>query len=322
MNPDPTDSHSRRALSRRLLSLGFRAGSRVTSKLLSFLPFRLRKRLRKLRKRLERHLRLVRSLGPWAVSAARRLAEAERQAVGEVPIRIGTGRAITLRAGTTDTNVFRQHFISRELYGIPKLASPDVIVDLGAHIGIATEVFRRQYPAARIVSVEMDSANHDLCARNHASTPAQVSVHAAVWSSSGIVATEDVGEGNWAFRARGVDRSSSEDSTRPSGPQVPAISFGDLVRDQGLDHISILKIDIEGSEAELLESAWREIFGMTELVVMEVHDWIPEIRDRVEAVLGEARQEFDLAIAQSGEFMCIRPTKRADTSCSERMVVA
>jgi FkbM family methyltransferase len=322
MNTDEMNSNSRQALSRRLLSLGFRAGSRVTSKLLSFLPFRLRKRLRKLRKRLERDLRLVRSLGPWAVSAARRLAEAERSAVGEVPIRIGTGRAITLRAGTTDTNVFRQHFISRELYDIPKLDSPDVIVDLGAHIGIATEVFRRQYPTARIISVEMDSANYDLCARNHASTPAQVSVHAAVWSSTGVVTTEDVGEGNWAFRARGVDRSGSVEAPRTSGPQVPAISFGDFVREYGLDHISILKIDIEGSEAELLESAWREIFGITELVVMEVHDWISGIRDRVEAVLGETRQEFDLAITQAGEFMCIRPTKRALTSSAERMVVA
>jgi FkbM family methyltransferase len=301
-----------------VLSLAFRVGSRSTSILLGFFPLRVRKRLRKLRKRLERNFRLVRSLGPFAVAASRDLRSAERDGVGEVTIRIGARRRILIRAGTTDTNVFRQHFVSRELYQIPQIASADVIVDLGAHVGLATEVFRRQYPKARIISVEMDPANFDLCARNHTSTPLQESVHAAIWSSSGIVAIEDVGEGNWAFRARSIDGSAS---LLASGPEVRAISFMDLVRDHVLSRISILKVDIEGSEAELLESAWREILDVTDMVVMEVHDWIPGIRDRVDAVLREAREEFDLAITQAGEFTCIRPTRRAHASSSSASVV-
>jgi len=274
--------------------------------------------LRRLRKKTERTFRLIRSLGFWGMPAARQLTLAERGVEGEFPIRIGRGRKVHVRAGTTDMAVFRQHFVERELYDIPKVGSANVIVDLGAHIGMATEVFRRQYPTAHIISVEMDPANFDLCARNHRDAPSQQTLHAAIWSSTGVVTVEDVGEGNWAFRARGVEPSASA----TAGPTVPAISFADLVREQRLSRLSVLKVDIEGFEAELLESAWREIFLMTELVVMEVHDWIPGVRDRVEAVLDKAREEFDLAITQAGEFLCIRPTARARAVSASVQAVA
>jgi len=315
MSGQHTVAPMHRPLARRILSIGFRIGSKSVNILMGFLPVRMRKRLRRGRKSLARGIRLYRSLGNWAALASRQLALAERRDAGEVPIRIGPARRILVRAGTTDTDVFRQHFVARELYDIPPVDSVNVIVDLGAHVGIATEVFRRQYPNARIISVEMDPENFKLCARNHADTPSQDSINAAIWSSSGTVAIEDVGEGNWAFRAKSVDESASTSASAVGpGSQVRAISFRDMVREHALPHIAILKVDIEGSEAELLESAWREILGMTDLVVMEVHDWIPGVRDRIEAVLREARQEFDLEITQSGEFMCIRPMRRSPAS--------
>lgn len=294
--------------------------SRLVSALLSLLPFRVQKRLRKSRKRIVRRMRLVRSLGVWAIPAERQLRRAEHALEGYVSVSIGFGRRIVLRAATTDTNVFRQHFVERELYAIPRLGGASVIVDLGAHIGLATEVLRRNYPDARIVSVEMDPENFALCARNHRETVAQESIHAAIWSCGGVVYIDDVGEGNWAFRVRGV---SDADPGDPStGSAVPAMSFVDLIREQRLERISILKVDIEGSEAELFESAWRDILQMTDLVVMEIHDWIPGVRERVEVVLQQARREFDLDISQAGEFTCIRPTRHEAEPSMPREEVA
>ena len=275
-------------------------------------PFRLQQRLRKLRKRMRKRMqprvRLFQSLGLWAIPAERRLRAAERGASGEVAVWIGPGRRFVLRAGTTDTNVFRQHFVARELYGIPQIGAVRVIVDLGAHIGLATEVFRRNYPDARIVSVEMDPQNFALCVRNHHDTVSQDSIQAAVWSSTGMVQIDDVGEGNWAYRVRGVGSADVGPSNR--GRAVPAVAFSDLVFEQGLERISILKVDIEGSEAELFESAWKQIFSVTDLVVMEIHDWIPGVRERVDAALERARQEFELEISQTGQFTCIKTSVR------------
>ena len=294
--------------------------SRLVSAFLSLLPFRIQKRLRKWRKFIERGARLVLSLGVWAIPAEQQVRRAEGAESGELSVSIGFRRRIVLRAGTTDTNVFRQHFVARELYAIPRVGAVSVIVDLGAHIGLATEVFRRNYPDARIVSVEMDPENFALCEANHRGTAAQESIHAAIWSSSGAVHTDDVGEGNWAFRVRGV--SLADHGASNAGPSVPAISFSDLVRGQRLERISILKIDIEGSEAELFESAWSDILRITDLVVVEIHDWIPGVRDRVEAVLEQARREFDLEISHAGEFTCIRPARHETEPSMAREEVA
>jgi len=275
----------------------------------------LRPSSQRLRSRVRTLAALLRSLGPVGVVTAWQLWRSHARDAGEVHLRTGRARSIAVRPGTTDRNVFAQHFIARELYQVPRLTEVDVIVDLGARVGIATEVLRMQYPTARIVSVEMNLDNFDMCFRNHKNTPNQETVHAAIWSESGTVTVEDAGEGNWAFRAVSTR---TEDSDVPIDLKVgvtaqgsaPALSFVDFVRAHELSHISILKIDIEGSEAPLLETAWREIFGMTRLIVMEVHRSIPGCRERVEAVLAAARAEFELEITDAGEFTCIRPRAR------------
>ena len=240
----------------------------------------------------------------WALLAGIRVRNAERAVEGEVDVPIGRGRWLTLRAGTTDTRVFRQHFQDRELAGIPHVESVSVIVDLGAHVGIATEVLRRRYPAARIISVEMDPSNADLCRQNHESDPLQETVNAAVWSEEGAIDVEDIGTGNWSHRARGV---TVEQLGRPRA-RVRSVTFETLMREAGVDHISILKMDIEGAEAEVLERSGQAMFTMTDVIVIEIHDKVPGVRERVERVLERASEAFDLGVTRSGEFTCIRPT--------------
>jgi FkbM family methyltransferase len=258
---------------------------------------------RKLRKAVRRKAAWVRSFGFWALPAVWQLRRAERAVSGVVGVPIGRHRRFQLRAGTRDTDVFRQHFEWRQLFGPMRSTSDGVVLDLGAHIGAATEAFRRQYPAAYILSVEMDPFNVECCRINHHKTPNQKTIHAAIWSESGEVEIDDVGEGNWALRVRSKGNHRAEENL---GMVVPALRFSDLLHQEDITAIAVLKIDIEGSEAELLESSWREIFSITDLVMMEIHDWIPGVRDRVESVFQLARKEFNLEFSKSGEFTCIR----------------
>ncbi len=109
-------------------------------------------------------------------------------------------RSLKVRNGSSDLDVMRQHFIRKELYGIAYPTRVNTIYDLGANIGISVEVFRRLFPKALIVAVEMNLDNFKLLEENHADDECVIVVHGAVWSSSGVVGCEDVGEGEWAYR--------------------------------------------------------------------------------------------------------------------------
>ena len=51
-------------------------------------------------------------------------------------------------------------------YYIDDLESPKRIVDMGAHIGLATLYFAQMYPEAKIVAYEPDHANFELLTKN------------------------------------------------------------------------------------------------------------------------------------------------------------
>ncbi|HJS39132.1 MAG TPA: hypothetical protein VJ789_13500, partial [Burkholderiales bacterium] len=58
--------------------------------------------------------------------------------------------------------------------------------------------------------------------------------------------------------------------------------------------------------ADVLESAWEDIFGTAAVSIIEVHDWIDGIDERVRAAIERARKRFDLDISRSGEFWVVR----------------
>ena len=248
------------------------------------------------------------SFGPMGLVTLLQMRRVSGSSRSEFGLIVGRGRRLWIRPGTKDKAVFKQHFMDRELYALPRHPDAQVVIDLGAHIGLATESLRRQYPGARIISVEMDRENYELCVRNHASTPNQETVHAAIWSTSGVVEVTDVGNGNWGYRAGPVGGGVADPIRDRQTTQ--ALTFSELLRDRGIDRVSILKIDIEGAEAELFEASWREIFASVDLVAVEIHG-VDDAKARVHKVLSQAQEDFELEINCAGEFTVIRPRSRS-----------
>jgi hypothetical protein len=74
----------------------------------------------------------------------------------------GSARHFQVRPGTSDINVFVHVFRWGE-YAWEFAVSPRVIVDAGAYIGLCTAYFAMRYPAAKIIAIEPDEANFELC---------------------------------------------------------------------------------------------------------------------------------------------------------------
>lgn len=198
---------------------------------------------------------------------------------------LGSRNGLQYRIGTADENVLHEVFDQRAyaLDGIPVKPAPDrpLIIDAGAHIGAASVWLLREWPGATIIGVEPDRENRDLMLQNTIGMPIYT-LRSAVMSQGVGYKLDDPGLGTWGYRT----------SPAPSEPTrsrtVPAL-FDVLPYHQPW----LMKIDIEGGEAELF-SANTEWIDRVPVIMIELHDWlIPGSGDTWRASMaGRSRREF------------------------------
>jgi FkbM family methyltransferase len=193
--------------------------------------------------------------------ARRRLASQGRRVELMIP---GTDTSLTLRAGTSDVEVFREIFVNLE-YGWIFNAPPRVILDVGGYTGLSAAFFAHSYPDAKIIVIEPDPQNFEMLLHNTAQFPNVTAVHAAVWKESGSISITDPGLGSW-----GLQVSEASDAL-PAKDLIRAVTIDEIRKEFGLDRIDLLKVDVEGSETEIFPSAdaWLPFI---DVICIELHD--------------------------------------------------
>jgi FkbM family methyltransferase len=174
-----------------------------------------------------------------------------------------------LRIPADDVFMYNQIFNKRD-YGMTVKEPPSVIVDAGANIGSASIWFASRFPDAAIIAIEPETGNFDLLCRNVKDYPNITPVQAVLWdkeSQLSIIAQPGFGEAGFVMTGDG--------GKIPPGARVVqeirALTIPAIMREYGLDHIDILKIDIEGSEKEVFESASPWI-DQVETLIAELHE--------------------------------------------------
>jgi FkbM family methyltransferase len=173
--------------------------------------------------------------------------------------------------GTSDIEVFKSIFLDEE-YEWHLAVPPRVVVDAGAYTGFSAAWFSSRYTDAKIIAIEPSRSNFDLLRQNTAEFPNVIPRRAALWDSSGSVVVTDPGSGAWGFQVRQPD---DENRNAPrellAKEQVDALTVDDLVREYSIDRIDLLKLDIEGSELEVLanSSGWID---RVDAICLELHD--------------------------------------------------
>ncbi|MGH7665079.1 MAG: FkbM family methyltransferase [Gemmatimonadaceae bacterium] len=206
------------------------------------------------------------------------------------------------RARTSDRDVFRQIFLEREYSCLDGLADARTIVDCGANVGYSSAYFLSRYPRSRVIAVEPDPRNFAWLQRNLEPYGDRVSLRcSAIWRESAAlaVAPGEFGDGReWATQVR---------PARPGEvATIQALTIGDVLDDVGCERIDILKIDIEGAEAEVFRgdvSAW---LGRVNNLVIELHG------DECRRMFFAAISEREFEISRSGELTVCRRRSRID----------
>lgn len=172
---------------------------------------------------------------------------------------------IFLRLGTSDVGFYDEIFL-RGAYDLPLAQSPQVIVDAGANIGLASRFFTARYPQARILALEPASANYGQLCKNAATLPRITTLRAALWNQAGAVEVFNPTGRHGAYRTQ------RETSAPGAGVErAPAVTVPGLMAAYDLPQIDLLKVDIEGAERKVFADAanWIDSVGV---IVIELHD--------------------------------------------------
>jgi len=166
---------------------------------------------------------------------------------------------IRIRLGTADFTVLYATIV--ESFHLPPAvrSAPRVVIDLGANIGLTMVDFAHRYPSARIVGVEMDAANAELCRVNVMPFGARCTViQGAVWTHDGEVAYQGMTEDGYQI------------NERSAGRVTRAYTIERLLTELGIEQVDLMKMDIEGAEERILPAAGNWIHRVNCLVI-EVH---------------------------------------------------
>lgn len=172
---------------------------------------------------------------------------------------------------TIHREIFKDHS-----YRFASIKSDPLILDCGAHIGMAILYWKEQFPLSKVVAFEPDPFNFKLLKSNTQSLSNIEFVNKAVWVNDGQVEFED--KGSWGSK---ISDSHSEETKTI---KVDCTRLANYIKDRRVD---FLKIDIEGAEYEVLKDCATYLTNVENLF-LEYHGAIEE-NNKLEELLALLR---------------------------------
>lgn len=173
---------------------------------------------------------------------------------------------VSVRGGTSDPLVFGQIFLTREYACFDDLRDVGLVVDLGANVGYSAAYFLSRFPSCFVIAVEPDAENFAALEANLSPYAGRYkALRAAVWSRNGRVHLDPATAG--AHSAWGRRVIEHGDATTA----VDAIDMWHVLALVNERRISVLKIDIEGTERDVFADDARAWLDRVDNICIELH---------------------------------------------------
>ena len=142
----------------------------------------------------------------------------------------------------------------------------DVVLDVGAHVGLFSLWLVRQNPRCRVVAIEPSTENFACLQANVAAMGArQVSTYRyALGPRGGTGRVEPTTDRSIDHRLVPAPASNAD--------AVPILSLQDLLDVAGADNVAMLKMDIEGAEYDVFAEVAQSTLRRVERLAVEYHD--------------------------------------------------
>jgi len=174
-----------------------------------------------------------------------------------------------VRPRTTDLYILTEVFGEKCYQPTFKFKNEKIktIVDLGAHIGAFSVWAAQKFSPKKIVSVEMEKNNLEMLRRN---------VSANSFSNKIKIVSKAIYSQNSKMKLKKhpFDPGSHklDDSARSHLEDVKTISLARLIKENRIEKIDFLKVDIEGAEKYILTNQNKDIFKhKVRIAIIETH---------------------------------------------------
>ncbi|MBS1743716.1 MAG: FkbM family methyltransferase [Bacteroidetes bacterium] len=205
--------------------------------------------------------------------------------------------AIKLRKAQSDTFIFEQIFIEQQYnFEHPFPEKVQWIIDAGANIGLAAIYFSIKFPNAKIISIEPNKENFELLKKNTSGYKNVICINAGLWHQQGKLDISNKEQLSAGYMIQEKNDDCAE--------YINAVTVEQLLKEYNIGTLSIMKIDIEGSEKEIFQynsSAW---LTKTDCVITELHDWL---KPGTSKIFFKSMSDFDWITYVKGEnIICLK----------------
>ena len=187
---------------------------------------------------------------------------------GCLDLRTADGLTITLRRNSGDAMTVAEVYLYDCYACRAQLSSNPIVVDIGGFIGDFALYAVKRLNARRVIVCEPSPRNWNLLLRNIANNGYAdriLPINMAVTDGTDAMMNIDT-----------PDEYQCTVSAYNSGSQalslVPGISLSKLLHDQSIESVDLLKIDCEGGEYAILDSASSDVLHRIRNIVFEYHD--------------------------------------------------
>lgn len=204
--------------------------------------------------------------------------------------RTRNNKTIKIRKNSTDLMALINVWLLEE-YKKPNcdIKSDDIIIDIGAHIGLFTVYASQFCERGKIFAIEPKKENYDLLLVNiKENNLKQVKAYNCAVSQSNTfvklyINEDDSGHSLYHLSEKYV--------------KVESITLQKILEDSDITNCNLLKLDCEGAEYEILKSLPTSCFEKIEKIIMEYHmaDSQPELIEELKKNLMEQNYKINVS---------------------------
>lgn len=215
----------------------------------------------------------------------------------QLTIKLNNGIKCNIRSKTMDKAVLKEVWITN-LYGKHSfdIKEKDVVVDIGAHIGMFAIYAAHKAKNGKVISFEPFIKNYELLESNAKINNLKnlKTQNVAVGKKNGqqrLYLSPDNNTGGHSLYLKTENNDSFVD--------IPTISYNSMIENYKLDKIDYLKLDCEGAEYDILFNASKQAISKIEKIVMECHPHKDNTKEKMIEFLKDSG--FELIIDNSAQ---------------------
>lgn len=179
----------------------------------------------------------------------------------------GKELGLTLRPEKNDPFIFKEVFIDNCYQVAPSIAGQTVI-DVGAHIGTFSLLALKR-GAKKVIAIEPDPDSFMILTKHLTNFSNIVFYNKALWKNNTDELNLCSPSENLPTHFRALEENAKK--TYRVCRKAKPITLAQIIAEQQLEKIDLLKIDIEGGEKEVFSSLPPELFAKIDCIVGEWH---------------------------------------------------